>query len=100
MFSFNGIEKDYITSIEEIDTHYGPDRTVERNEISGRDGAVLRRTNNAEKKWTVKFVVKRTETMSLQEIADDMVGWLYTETPKRIVFPNEPDKYYNVMVEG
>lgn len=100
MFSFDGQTKDYIHSIQDIQTHYGPNRQIDRDNINGRRGAVLRRVQDNEKTITLNITVMPQDNETFQNIADDMVEWLYSDEPKRLELPDNPDRFYYAMLEG
>lgn len=100
MFSFDGKTKEYITSVEAVESHYGPNREVELINVKGRRGAVQGLIDTKEKQFKVTFIIKGKDRHELQEHADDMVLWLTTDTVRKLVLPDDPDRYYEAIVTG
>lgn len=100
MFSFDGKTKDYIKAVETINSHYGANRNVEPIQVKGRHGAVQGSIDINEKEFTIGFVIKANSREELRKIADDMVLWLSTEETKKLVLPEDPDRYYEAILTG
>lgn len=100
MFSFNGKTKDYIKAVETIKSHYGANRDVETIQVKGRHGSVQGLIDISEKEFTIGFIIKANTREELRKIADDMVLWLSTEETKKLVLPEDPDRYYEAILTG
>lgn len=100
MFSFDGKTKKYIASVEAVESHYGPNREVELINVKGRRGAVQGLIDTKEKQFKVTFIIKGKDRHELQKNADDMVLWLTTDTARKLVLPDDPNRYYEAIVTG
>lgn len=100
MFSFDGITKDYIVAIESTESHFGENRGLEMIEVRGRRGAVLGSIKRDAKEFTITFVIKGNSRQDLRKIADDMIDWLTTDTPRKLVLSEDPDRYYEAILSS
>lgn len=101
-FEFNGVKKDYVKAVESLDIDYGPNRSVELIRIPGALGAEKGEIEDGEKQITLQIVIKAPPGTSLEEVADDMVEWLYTDNAetRTLRLSRKEDKYYNVFVSS
>ena len=98
MFSFDGITKDYIVAIEKQESHFGENRNLDLIDVAGRRGAVLGSIKTDAKEFTITFVIKGSSRQNLRKIADDMIAWLTTDTTRKLVLPEDPDRYYDAIL--
>lgn len=100
MFSFDGVSKDYIVAIEKSESHYGENRNVEMIDVRGRRGAVLGSIETNAKEFVITFVIRGNSRQDLRKIADDMIDWLTTDTPRKLVLSEDPERYYEAILSG
>lgn len=99
-FSFNGIRKNYCDYMD-YKSGWGQTRELEVTDVKGRPGGVL--TDIAEKPREIEASILVDATynvQTLEELADDFIGWLTTDEPKPLIFDREPDKVYYAILSS
>lgn len=98
--SFNGVTKDYVTTLR--GKKRPPWAPIRRNlmEIQGMPGAYHESTDVEPRPLEVPIVIESKNLPHLQKLKEDLAGWLITDEPKELIFDDEPDRTYYAMVDG
>ena len=81
-FSFDGIRKNYCDYMD-YTSGWGQTRELEITDVKGRPGGVLNNIAEKVREIEATILVDATyNTRTLEELADDFVGWLTTDEPK------------------
>ncbi len=99
-FEFNGINKPYIYILQGMERSAWAPLTREIAEVPGRAGGRLKETKTNVRTITVPVMIKRDGFSDLQKVKEDLGGWLITEKPEKLIFDDEPDRYYMAVVDG
>lgn len=99
-FSFDGIRKNYCDYMD-YTSGWGQTRELEITDVKGRPGGVLNNIAEKVREIEATILVDATyNTRTLEELADDFVGWLTTDEPKPLIFDREPDKIYYAILSS
>ncbi|MDW3783620.1 phage tail family protein [Staphylococcus saprophyticus] len=99
-FSFDGIRKNYCDYMD-YKSGWGQTRELEITEVKGRPGGVLNNISEKVREIEATILVDATyNTQTLEELADDFIGWLTTNEPKPLIFDRESDKIYYAILSS
>ena len=99
-FEFNGEQRSYLTiDKSEARPSFAPVRR-EWIEVPGRAGSILTRSKTEIRKISIPVNVFYGNFTELQEIKTDLAKWLVHEQEKKLVFPDEPGRSYNAILDG
>lgn len=99
-FSFDGIRKNYCDYMD-YKSGWGQTRELEITDVKGRPGGVLTDIAQKPREIEATILVDATyNTQTLEELADDFIGWLTTDEPKPLIFDREPDKIYYALLSS
>lgn len=99
-FSFNGIRKNYCDYMD-YKSGWGQTRELDITEVKGRPGGVLNHISEKHREIEASILVDATyNTQTLEDLADDFIGWLTTDEPKELIFDREPEKVYFAILSS
>lgn len=99
-FKFNGIKKDYLFILMGFNRPaFAP---IERDimKVTGLAGGHLVRTNTGVRTLEVPVILKADDQADMQKRKEDLAEWLVHDTPKELIFDDEPDRTYLAVVDG
>lgn len=99
-FKFNGIRKDYLFILMGFNrSAFAP---IERDimKVTGLAGGHLVRTNTDVRTIEVPVILKADDQANMQKRKEELADWLVHETPKELIFDDEPDRTYLAVVDG
>lgn len=91
--TFNGVDMSRFFRITDIIRPIGNKRSVSTDDAPLL-GVNIQQVKRGEKEHTIKFDMKNTDTRELEQLKHELAGVLDVLEPVRIVYGDEPDKYY------
>lgn len=80
---------------------WGQTRELDITEVKGRPGGVLNHISEKHREIEASILVDATyNTQTLEDLADDFIGWLTTDEPKELIFDREPEKVYFAILSS
>jgi predicted phage tail component-like protein len=98
--TFNGIRKEYLVTLR--GKRRPPWAPLERNllTVPGMPGAHVGTTDIKPRALSIPVLIESTSLTELQTFKEDLADWLVTDTPKELIFDDEPDRVYFAMIDG
>ncbi len=91
--TFNGVDMSRFFRITDIIRPIGNKRSVSTDDAPLL-GVNIRQVKRGEKEHTIKFDMKTTDAMTMEQLKHELAGVLNVVEPVKIVYGDEPDKYY------
>ncbi len=100
MLNLNGVELPDFVKVNSVDFSILP--TIENNllNVRGKNGAYLMSQDVNTRVFTVNITIIAEEINGVMEASRELASWLYHKEPVKLVFADEPDKYYMVLPDG
>jgi|SRR5690625_525872 len=97
---FNGIEKDYLTVLRDLNRPAWAPIERELITVPGMSGAHLSHSKRQVREITVPVFLRDEDFGDLQKIKEDLAEWLIHDVAKELKFKDEPDRTYYAFVDG
>lgn len=97
---FNGIEKDYLTVLRDLNRPAWAPIERELITVPGMSGAHLSHSKRQVRAITVPVFLRDENFSDLQKIKEDLAEWLIHDVAKELKFTDEPDRTYYAFVDG
>lgn len=97
---FRGINLKNYFNILDIRRNILPPQNIKRNHIPGRAGSVFVKQEHLENTIEVDIEIKGDNKKHLRTVVNDLASKLVSEQPGKLIFTDEPDKYYLAVLEG
>lgn len=94
--TFNGVDMSRFFRITEIIRPIGNKRSVS-TDSAPLLGVNIQQVKRGEKEHTIKFDIKTTNAMEMEQLKHELAGVLDVVEPVKITYGDEPDKYYMGM---
>lgn len=91
--TFNGVDMSRFFRITDIIRPIGNKRSVSTDDAPLL-GVNIQQVKRGEKEHTIKFDMKTTNAMEMEQLKHELAGVLDVVEPVKIVYGDEPDKYY------
>ena len=98
--TFNGIRKNYVTTLRGKRRPAWAPLTRELVEVSGLPGAHNMGTEVGVRELEITIVIESQSFTELKVMAEDLADWLVTDEPKPLIFDDEPHRVYYAMIDG
>ncbi|WP_242296835.1 distal tail protein Dit [Bacillus cereus group sp. BfR-BA-01326] len=99
-FKFNGIRKDYLFILMGFNrSAFAP---IQRDimKVTGLAGGHLVGTNTDVRTIEVPVILRADNQASMQKRKEELADWLIHDTPKELIFDDEPDRTYMALIDG
>lgn len=97
-FTFDGIRKPYLLVTKRKRSYWAPRNLVLTQ--NRKTGARLRRVNTGARIEEVYVEISAIEGLDIRKTAEDLAGWLLTESEEELIFDDETDRKYFAIVDG
>ena len=91
--TFNGVDMSRFFRIKDIIRPIGNKRSVSTDNAPLL-GVNIKQVKRGEKEHTIKFDIKTTNAVEMEQLKHDLAGVLNVLEPVKITYGDEPDKYY------
>lgn len=91
--TFNGVDMSRFFRIRDIIRPIGNKRSISTDDAPSL-GVNIQRVKRGEKEHTIKFDMKTTDPVTMEQLKHELAGVLNVVEPVKIVYGDEPDKYY------
>ncbi|MFC0559688.1 distal tail protein Dit [Halalkalibacter alkalisediminis] len=95
MITFNGTDLSEYVIIRDIKRDISPPKNLVTQHVSGMHGVYLTRVDTLPHMVEVSIMFSERDLPTLRKKVREFSGIINTDTPKPIVFHDEPDVYYN-----
>lgn len=96
--TFNGIRNPYLVTLR--GKRRPPWAPLERDIISlpGTDVSYAGETTVKPRVLSIPVLLESNSLKELQKMKEDLAEWLYSDSPKELIFDDEPDRVYYAMI--
>lgn len=92
--------KELPIKITKVNRNVMPNMKNKTVQISGRNGEVYQQTSYGAKTISIEYQINNRIAKDLTKFRRDLSGLLYYSEPKRLIFSDEPNLYYDAIVTG
>lgn len=92
--------KELPIKITKVNRNVMPNMKNKTVQISGRNGEVYQQTSYGAKTISIEYQINNRLAKDLTKFRRDLSGLLYYSEPKRLIFSDEPNLYYDAIVTG
>src|SRR5690625_2510706 len=96
--SFNNIRKPYLLVTNRVRKYWAPRELVLTQ--NRKAGSRLRKVKSDVRVEEAHIEISDVEGMNLRKTAEDLAGWLLSDTERELIFDDEADRSYFAIVDG